>query len=61
MNADPEQMAVAREWLRYAEGDLVSAKKLATFSDVPPRNVCYLAQQSAEKALKALLIALDRY
>jgi len=56
MNASPEQYALAKKWLAYAEGDLQSAKVLSAGTGVPERNVCYLAQQCAEKSLKALLI-----
>ncbi len=54
-----EKEAVAQQWLHYAEGDLLSAKVLAASNDLPPRNACYLAQQCAEKALKAVLILAD--
>ena len=59
MNADGEQTRVMNEWLRYSEGDLFSARALAKSSDLPARNACYLAQQCAEKALKAALIAAE--
>jgi HEPN domain-containing protein len=49
---------VAIQWLLYAKGDLKSAKVLIAAKDIPMRNVCYLAQQSVEKSLKALLILL---
>lgn len=57
MNAETE--AVVQQWLQYAGGDLLSAKALAASNDLPPRNACYLAQQCAEKALKAILIAVN--
>ena len=57
MSAETE--AVTRQWLHYAEGDLLSAKVLAASNDLPPRNACYLAQQCAEKALKAVLITVN--
>ncbi len=46
-------------WLRYAKEDLVTAEILLRESDVPPRQACWCAQQSAEKALKAVLIFLE--
>lgn len=46
-------------WLRYAEEDLITAETLLGQSHVPPRQSCWFAQQSAEKALKAALIFLQ--
>ena len=51
-------VAEARRWLRYATEDLASAKALAASDETTPRQPCWLAQQAAEKALKATLIAL---
>jgi HEPN domain-containing protein len=47
-----------REWLRRAKGNL----RLASASDpeVPFEELCYNAQQAAEKAIKAVLIRLGR-
>jgi HEPN domain-containing protein len=45
----------ARRWLAFARGDLDSATKLLG-SGTPNRNVGYLAQQAAEKALKAVVL-----
>ncbi len=42
-------------WLRFAREDAALATRLATDTDVPPRIVCWHAQQAAEKALKAAL------
>ncbi len=50
---------MAARWLRYAEEDLITAKTLLEQPHVPPRQSCWLAQQSAEKALKAVLIFLE--
>ena len=44
-------------WLRYAREDLETARLLHARMDMPPRQVCVLSQQAAEKALKAALIA----
>lgn len=49
---------IVMQWLEYAKGDLRSAKALLGTPDIPMRNACYLAQQTAEKALKALWILL---
>ena len=51
-----EYIEEARRWLRYATEDLTSAKTLAESSAAVPRQSCWLAQQAAEKALKAALV-----
>lgn len=43
-------------WLQYARDDLRVAHTLAA-SDLPPRVTAFHAQQAAEKALKAVLVA----
>ncbi|MDR7449997.1 MAG: HEPN domain-containing protein [Armatimonadota bacterium] len=54
---DPELIAEAGRWLRFAREDLVTAEGLRrTQGRFIPRHVCWLAQQAAEKALKAALI-----
>jgi HEPN domain-containing protein len=45
-----------QEWLRYAASDLELAK-LAGIPNVMIESLCYHAQQCAEKALKAVLVA----
>lgn len=58
MNAQREQLKEASTWARVAEDDLRSAEYLLTMGDSGPFNViCFLAQQSAEKYLKSLLIS----
>jgi HEPN domain-containing protein len=48
----------AREWLRFAEDDVVLARGGLTRRQIfQPRQVCFNAQQAVEKAIKALLIA----
>ena len=47
-------MDSALEWLRFAEGDLRAAETL-TDAGHSPELICYLCQQSAEKAYKAYL------
>lgn len=49
----------ARQWLRYAAEDLVTAERIAASRTMPPRNACYHAQQTAEKAIKAALVFLQ--
>ena len=51
--------AEARRWLQYAADDLRTAEFLLQQPDFIPRHPCWLAQQAAEKALKALLIFLQ--
>lgn len=46
----------AGTWLRYAEEDLRMAEKTAAGRGFAPRWACFLAQQAAEKALKAALV-----
>ena len=45
--------AEARRWLAYALSDLDAAQALLERPDSFPRQACFLAQQAAEKALKA--------
>lgn len=44
-------------WLTYAQADLHVAQLLAADASVPGRIACFHAQQAAEKALKAALVA----
>jgi HEPN domain-containing protein len=46
-----------REWLNRARSNLALAK--AKRKGVYPEDLCFDAQQAAEKAIKALLIKLD--
>ena len=49
----------AKRWMDYAENDLAVAKHLlATFHPKPLEIICYHCQQAAEKAVKAIYIAL---
>ena len=55
--SDPDPaVADALRWLRYSTEDLDVARVLLASSPLVPRHVCWLAQQSAEKALKAALV-----
>ena len=47
----------ARRWLRLAQEDLTAAETLVTHQDHGLRNAGFLAQQAAEKSLKAVLVA----
>jgi HEPN domain-containing protein len=46
-------------WLRLAREDLAAAMHLAEGAHLPHRVACLLAQQAAEKAIKAVLVAED--
>ena len=48
--------AETRRWLAYARSDLEAAQELLKKPDSYPRQVCFLAQQAAEKGLKAALV-----
>ena len=47
---------LALRWLEYARNDLQAASIILLRDDVAPRTACFLAQQSTEKALKAILV-----
>lgn len=55
MSEPPESAEEASEWLRFAGEDLADAKALLEHGSTP-RNVCWFALQSVEKAIKAILI-----
>ena len=44
------------DWLVYAESDLRLARLVKERGDILPEQACFHAQQSAEKALKAVLL-----
>jgi HEPN domain-containing protein len=54
-----ESAREARRWLRFATEDLTGAVRVVADPTVAPRLACVLAQQAAEKALKAALIFLQ--
>ena len=47
-----------REWLRRARSNLARAQSGATTPEILYDDLCFDAQQAAEKALKAVLVAL---
>jgi HEPN domain-containing protein/predicted nucleotidyltransferase len=55
-STDEQRLDDTRQWLRYASDDLQFAQATTADQERPARYVCYLAQQSAEKALKAVLV-----
>jgi HEPN domain-containing protein len=57
--SEPEPLAEVRRWLRYAREDLEAAESLLAEETHAPRHPCWLAQQAAEKALKAALVFLE--
>lgn len=56
---ESEHLNEVKRWLKYAQEDLNTAQNLSAQDDVVPRQACWFAQQSAEKALKAILIFLQ--
>lgn len=48
-----------RRWLRFAEEDLATAAAMLEQDLGVPRQACWLAQQAAEKAIKAALVYLQ--
>jgi len=60
MNDRAERLrAEAWRWMSMAREDLVGAERSAADSQLAPRLACYWAMQSAELALKAVLVAED--
>ncbi len=51
-----DELALAHAWIAKADGELLAARRLASLKG-PFDVVCFHGQQSAEKYLKALLIA----
>ena len=49
----------ATQWLVYARSDLNAAETLRRDPKHYPRQVCFLAQQAAEKSLKAIFVLLN--
>ncbi len=47
----------AREWLAHAESDLNLARLAKNRTGILPEQICFHAQQAAEKALKAVLLS----
>lgn len=55
---DPARPSPARRWFRLAEEDFAAAQVVIDSGGIALRVGCFLAQQVAEKALKAGLIAV---
>ena len=45
-----------QEWLTYASHDLQAAKFLQAMKPLPVEIICYHCEQSAEKAIKAIIV-----
>ncbi len=52
--------AYAHSLIKIAEGDLKSAMVLAAAKEGRPENICFIAQQTVEKAIKAVLCHLGQ-
>lgn len=46
----------AKRWINYSESDLGAAHVLLESEEFFPRQICFFAQQCAEKAIKAILV-----
>jgi HEPN domain-containing protein len=46
----------ARVWMNYAKTDLRAARALLESDEFFPLQICFLSQQCAEKAIKAILV-----
>jgi HEPN domain-containing protein len=56
---EAEKRREVRRWLQFAREDLTAAESLLHQADTISRHPCWLAQQAAEKALKAVLVFLQ--
>lgn len=56
---EDDRLAQTQLWLRQARNELGSAEVVFAASGLDPDAACYLAQQAAEKAFKAVLVFLQ--
>jgi HEPN domain-containing protein len=56
---EADRILEARRWVRYGHEDLVAAEALLKGQVAAPRQACWLAQQAAEKTIKAVLVFLQ--
>jgi HEPN domain-containing protein len=56
MPPDPRTPANPAEWMRRARSNLVRAKRDRGLAEVLYEDLCFDAQQAAEKAIKAVLV-----
>ena len=60
MSVAPESVRLARVWVEKAEEDLLVATKLLAIGEsCPYSTICFHAQQSVEKYIKAVLVFLQ--
>ncbi len=60
MNELPDTSAAeARRWLAQVDEELLTARRIAADTELPPRIACFLSHLAAEKALKAYLISRE--
>jgi len=57
--SDAERLAEVQRWLHYAREDLMAAEAMIGHQQIVSRHICWLAQQAAEKAIKAVLVFLQ--
>ena len=57
--SEAEHILETRRWLKYADEDLHTAQVIIKEPTIAYRHVCWLAQQSVEKSIKAILIFLQ--
>ncbi len=57
--SEAERVTEAWRWFKYAREDLTAAETMLKETGFVPRQACWLAQQAAEKALKAVLVYLQ--
>jgi HEPN domain-containing protein len=57
--SEAERLAEVQRWLRFAHEDLAAPQASLRYRGFVPRQACFLAQQAAEKALKAILVYLQ--
>jgi HEPN domain-containing protein len=56
---ETERLAATERWMRQARDDLRAAEVILDNPGVGPNPACYMSQQAAEKALKAVLVFLQ--
>ena len=56
MNGREAALRESLRWMQYAGEDLEVAARLTAGTPPAPRHACWLAQQAAEKSLKAALV-----
>ena len=51
-----DRLDEVREWLKFSDNDMAAVLQLSSFHPPQIEIICYLCQQSAEKALKAFWV-----